>query len=202
MPITSALVSNCVVERQRLSISLDRTETASAAEIRGDFPALHQKINGFPLVYLDSAATTHRPHAVIDATSNFYQHDNANPSVSLHTLGAPFRSSLRSRPAHRGAIYPCALPRRKLFGREAPQRLSIWPPRPGAPHIFVPAMKFCSRRRNTIRIFSHGDSWLLERALTCAFSRSMPAAIFAAISSKRPFLAIQKWLHSVTSRMC
>ena len=86
VPIASTLTSRCVVEQPRLSISRDPTETASAAEIRGDFPALHQKINGFPLVYLDSAATTHRPRAVIDATSNFYQHDNANPSVSLHTL--------------------------------------------------------------------------------------------------------------------
>jgi cysteine desulfurase / selenocysteine lyase len=75
-----------IVEQPRLSASLGRTETASAAEIRSDFPALNQKINGFPLVYLDSAATTHRPRAVIDATSNFYQHENANPSASLHTL--------------------------------------------------------------------------------------------------------------------
>jgi cysteine desulfurase/selenocysteine lyase len=86
VPIASRLTSGCVVEQPRLSISHDRTETASAAEIRSDFPALHQRINGFPLVYLDSAASTHRPRAVIDATSNFYLHDNANPSVSLHTL--------------------------------------------------------------------------------------------------------------------
>jgi cysteine desulfurase / selenocysteine lyase len=80
------IASMPIVEQPGLSTSLDRTETASAAEIRCDFPALNQKINSFPLVYLDSAATTHRPRAVIDATSNFYQHDNANPSVSLHAL--------------------------------------------------------------------------------------------------------------------
>jgi len=54
--------------------------------IRGDFPELDQQINGAPLVYLDSAATTLRPRAVIGATSNFYEHDNANPAAALHTL--------------------------------------------------------------------------------------------------------------------
>jgi len=43
-------------------------------------------VNGHPLGYLDSAATTQRPRAVINALSNFYVHDNANPSNSLHTL--------------------------------------------------------------------------------------------------------------------
>ncbi|HYL84383.1 MAG TPA: aminotransferase class V-fold PLP-dependent enzyme [Candidatus Angelobacter sp.] len=74
------------VARTKCSTGLNLSEVPDAAAIRGDFPALHQNINGFPLVYLDSAATTHRPRAVIDATLNFYEHDNANPSTSLHTL--------------------------------------------------------------------------------------------------------------------
>ena len=54
--------------------------------LRAQFPLLGGKVNGHPLVYLDSAATTHRPRVVIDAISNFYLRDNANPSKSLHTL--------------------------------------------------------------------------------------------------------------------
>lgn len=54
--------------------------------LREQFPTLQQRVNGRPLTYLDSAATTQRPRAVIDAVSNFYLHDNANPSKSLHTL--------------------------------------------------------------------------------------------------------------------
>src|SRR5215469_4797556 len=54
--------------------------------VRKDFPELLQQVNGAPLVYLDSAATALRPRAVIDATSNFYEHDNANPAAALHTL--------------------------------------------------------------------------------------------------------------------
>jgi cysteine desulfurase/selenocysteine lyase len=53
---------------------------------RAHFPALAQEVNGRPLVYLDSAATTQRPNAVIDAIAEFYRRDNANPSGMLHTL--------------------------------------------------------------------------------------------------------------------
>ena len=53
---------------------------------RNDFPALNQVVNGKPLIYLDSAATTQRPTAVIDAIQEFYRHDNANPGATLHSL--------------------------------------------------------------------------------------------------------------------
>ena len=53
---------------------------------RADFPALHQTVNGFPLAYLDSAATTQRPAAVLAALLDYYRHDNANPGARLHTL--------------------------------------------------------------------------------------------------------------------
>ena len=54
--------------------------------LRDQFPVLKERVNGHTLVYLDSAATTQRPRAVIDALSNFYLHDNANPAKNLHTL--------------------------------------------------------------------------------------------------------------------
>lgn len=56
--------------------------------IRRDFPALHQKVNGHPLIWLDNAATTQKPQAVIDATSHFYAHDNSNIHRAAHTLAA------------------------------------------------------------------------------------------------------------------
>ena len=54
--------------------------------IRRDFPALHQVVNGHPLVYLDNAATTQKPRAVIDAMSTYYAHDNANVHRGVHAL--------------------------------------------------------------------------------------------------------------------
>ena len=53
---------------------------------RDAFPALRQEVNGHPLVYLDSAATTLRPQPVIDALVEFYSRTNANPGGALHTL--------------------------------------------------------------------------------------------------------------------
>jgi cysteine desulfurase / selenocysteine lyase len=56
--------------------------------VRRDFPALHQLVNGKPLVWLDNAATTHKPQAVIDATSKFYARDNSNIHRAAHALAA------------------------------------------------------------------------------------------------------------------
>lgn len=57
-------------------------------EIRQQFPALQQDVNGEPLVYLDSAATTQKPQVVIDAISQYYQAQNANVHRGSHSLTA------------------------------------------------------------------------------------------------------------------
>jgi cysteine desulfurase/selenocysteine lyase len=57
-------------------------------QIRTLFPVLHQEVNGKPLVYLDNAATTQKPHAVIDAISQYYHLDNSNIHRGAHTLAA------------------------------------------------------------------------------------------------------------------
>lgn len=54
--------------------------------VRAEFPILDQLVNGYPLVYLDNAATTQKPNAVIDAISHYYRHDNANVHRGVHTL--------------------------------------------------------------------------------------------------------------------
>ncbi|HXF05537.1 MAG TPA: cysteine desulfurase [Blastocatellia bacterium] len=54
--------------------------------IREDFPSLHQKVHGKPLVYLDNAATSQKPRSVIDALVRFYQEDCANIHRGLHAL--------------------------------------------------------------------------------------------------------------------
>ena len=58
------------------------------ASVRRDFPALHQLVKGKPLIWLDNAATTHKPQAVIDATKQFYARDNSNIHRAAHTLAA------------------------------------------------------------------------------------------------------------------
>ena len=55
-------------------------------KIRNDFPTLNQTLNGNPLVYLDSGATSQKPQSVINATTRFYNLDNANVHRGRHTL--------------------------------------------------------------------------------------------------------------------
>jgi cysteine desulfurase/selenocysteine lyase len=54
--------------------------------IRRDFPALHQQVHGHPLVYLDNAATSQKPRAVIDALCAYYEAGNANVHRGVHYL--------------------------------------------------------------------------------------------------------------------
>lgn len=58
------------------------------AEIRNDFPILQQEINGHPLVYLDSAATSQKPRPVIEVLKRYYETDNSNVHRGVHTLGS------------------------------------------------------------------------------------------------------------------
>ena len=56
--------------------------------IREDFPILRDQAHGHPLIYFDSAATSQKPRAVIEALRSFYEHDNANVHRGLHTLSS------------------------------------------------------------------------------------------------------------------
>ncbi|MFK4439514.1 cysteine desulfurase [Paenibacillus sp. RC21] len=60
----------------------------NTALIREQFPILHQEINGHPLVYLDNAATSQKPLAVIEAIKHYYEYDNSNVHRGVHTLGS------------------------------------------------------------------------------------------------------------------
>ncbi len=82
-----------------------RTRAGAAADptpydvdaLRADFPALHQEVHAKPLVYLDNAATTLKPRAVLDALAGIYERDCANIHRGVHTL------SMRATDAFEGA---------------------------------------------------------------------------------------------------
>ncbi|MCI0732613.1 MAG: aminotransferase class V-fold PLP-dependent enzyme, partial [Methylococcaceae bacterium] len=71
---------------ESLSDKVLSTEPFPVDKLRLDFPILNETIRGKPLVYLDNAATTQKPRAVIDAVSNLYEHDFANIHRGVHTL--------------------------------------------------------------------------------------------------------------------
>ncbi len=73
------------------------TPSLDVEGIRADFPILQQQVNGHRLAYLDSAASSQRPQAVIDAIAHYYEHDHANVHRGVHTL------SHRATDAYEGA---------------------------------------------------------------------------------------------------
>ncbi|WP_334073887.1 MULTISPECIES: cysteine desulfurase [Paenibacillus] len=60
----------------------------NAQLIKEQFPILNQEINGHPLVYLDSAASSQKPWVVLEALQRYYEYDNANVHRGVHTLGS------------------------------------------------------------------------------------------------------------------
>ena len=56
--------------------------------LREDFPILRERVNGHPLIYFDSAASSQKPRAVLDVVRNYYEHENANVHRGLHALSA------------------------------------------------------------------------------------------------------------------
>jgi cysteine desulfurase / selenocysteine lyase len=56
--------------------------------VKRDFPILRERVNGRPLVWLDNAATTQKPRAVIERLQYFYEHENSNIHRAAHTLAA------------------------------------------------------------------------------------------------------------------
>jgi hypothetical protein len=62
--------------------------------VRRDFPILNERVHGRQLVWLDNAATTQKPQAVIDRLAYFYAHENSNVHRGAHTLDQPGRPEL------------------------------------------------------------------------------------------------------------
>lgn len=81
--------------------------------VREQFPILNQEVNGHPLVYLDSAATSQKPQVVLDALRRYYEFDNSNVHRGVHTLGS------RATDAYEGAREKVA----KFIGAAHPEEI-------------------------------------------------------------------------------
>ncbi|MEM7055695.1 MAG: SufS family cysteine desulfurase [Bacteroidota bacterium] len=84
-------------------------------KIRAQFPALQQTIHGKPLIYLDNAATTQKPQAVLDALLHYYQYDNANVHRSIHTLADRATEALEVTRKHVQQFIHAAEPEEIIF---------------------------------------------------------------------------------------
>jgi cysteine desulfurase / selenocysteine lyase len=93
--------------------------------IRKDFPALHQQVHGKPLVYLDNAATSQKPQAVIDALVAYYTFDNSNVHRGVHLLSERATQAYEGARARIQRHLNAASPREIVFVRQATEGINL-----------------------------------------------------------------------------
>lgn len=92
---------------------------------RADFPILERRIHGHPLAYLDNAATTHKPRAVIQALSAFYEAHNANVHGGVYTLAEEASALYQGARAKVAEFLNAPSPRCIVFARGTTEALNL-----------------------------------------------------------------------------
>src|SRR5437588_303021 len=105
--------------------------------VRSDFPILHQRVNGHQLVYLDNAATSQKPKAVIDAIVRYYEHDNANIHRGVHYLSQRATEEFESARKVVQSFINAAEPREIIFVRSATEAINLVAQTYGRQHLGI-----------------------------------------------------------------
>ena len=92
--------------------------------LRDDFPILSREVNGWPLTYLDSAATTQKPIQVLDAVDTYYRTINANVHRGSHTLSAESTDAYEGARSKLASFINAASPSEVVFSRGATTALN------------------------------------------------------------------------------
>ena len=108
--------------------------------LRKDFPILDQQVHGKPLIYFDNAATSQKPHAVINALVHYYEHDNANVHRGIHELSNRATSAYETARTRAPPNSSTPAAPRKSFSPAAQPKVSTSWPIPGAQKTSSPAM--------------------------------------------------------------
>ncbi|MGI5214741.1 cysteine desulfurase [Plantactinospora sp. CA-290183] len=95
------------------------------AAVRADFPILGREVNGHPLVYLDSAATSQKPRQVLDALRGHYERHNANVSRSVHTLGTEATEAYEGARAKVAAFINAPSPDEVVFTKNSTEAINL-----------------------------------------------------------------------------
>lgn len=103
---------------------LQTKSTYNVEAIRADFPILQRRVNGYPLVYLDNAATSQKPRQVIEALVHYYEYTNANVHRGLHTLAEEATEAYESARA-KVARFIGAEPECVVFTRNATEAINL-----------------------------------------------------------------------------
>jgi cysteine desulfurase/selenocysteine lyase len=103
--------------------------------VRRDFPILQERVNGRQLVWLDNAATTHKPQAVIDRVAYFYAHENSNIHRAAHTLAARSTDAYEAARQKVTTFLGAASPDEIVFVRGATEAINLAAHSWGRQHI-------------------------------------------------------------------
>ncbi|MGH2404844.1 MAG: cysteine desulfurase [bacterium] len=98
---------------------------AITTSIRDDFPLLHQTMNGKPLVYLDSAATSQKPRVVLDALQKYYYEYNANVHRGIYRIAEEATARYEESRAKIAAFLGAARPEEVVFTRGTTEAINL-----------------------------------------------------------------------------
>ncbi len=118
----------------RSSLS-ERQDPLDVAAVRQDFPILRQRVHGHPLVYLDNAATTQKPRAVIDRVARFYGEENANVHRGIHALSEQATAAYAEARAAVARFLNAPDPRDIIFVRGATEAINLVAHAYGRAHV-------------------------------------------------------------------
>ena len=102
-----------------------QAEEPSVDRVRADFPILDRTVHGRPLVYLDNAATTQKPRAVLDAVSSYYTGINANVHRGVHELSERATEAYEGARERVRAFFNAASTREIVFTRNATEGINL-----------------------------------------------------------------------------
>ena len=100
-------------------------EKSLAENLRSDFPILNQEVNDHPLVYLDNAATSQKPLAVLEALQDYYRRDNANVHRGVHTLSGRATDAYEGARDKIAAFINAASRQEIVFTRNATEAINL-----------------------------------------------------------------------------
>ncbi len=104
---------------------LQEATALDVASIRKDFPILDQRVGGHRLVYLDSAASSQKPRAVIEAISRYYERDHANVHRGIHELSMRATEAYEAARAKVASFLGVSDPRQVVFVRGTTEAINL-----------------------------------------------------------------------------
>ena len=155
--------------------------TFDVARVRADFPILDREVNGYPLVYLDSANTSQKPVQVLDVMRAHHERHNGNVSRSVHTLGTEATTAYEEARAKIAAFVNAGTPDEIVFTKNSTEAINLVAHSAGQ-HLrlgpgdeivisemehhsnIVPWQQLCERTGATLRWFGVTDDGRLDES--------------------------------------